>query len=439
LRGVPGFGPKTEARLLDACERWLARSADTSPEPLLLAHGLEVAEKLRGALAGFERTQIAGGLRRGEETVSQLDLVVLGSRQRALSDLARLRQVLRVDQASGVVYLARRATARVHEANEASWGNVLVRATGDAAHLQALEALSRARGHSLDDRQYSSEAALYAALGLAYVPPELRYGEGALAHAAHAGFGDLIAGEQLRGLVHCHTSYSDGKNSVLEMAQAAHALGMGYITITDHSPSAHYAGGVPLDRLKAQWDEIASAQQQVPIRILRGTESDILSDGSLDYPDAILEQFEVVIASVHARHRLARDDMTRRIARAMSLPLFKIWGHGLGRIINHRPPIDCDVPAILDALAAGGGAIELNSDPHRLDLPPAWIPAARERGIPFVISVDAHSTTGLGVAHFGITMARRGGLTTSQVLNTLAAEDFVARVCPVPRGSRASV
>jgi DNA polymerase (family 10) len=183
--------------------------------------------------------------------------------------------------------------------------------------------------------------------------------------------------------------------------------------------------------LKRQWDEIAAAQEAVPIRILRGAESDITSDGALDYPDAILEQFDVIIASIHARYRQDRATMTARIARALELPLFKIWGHALGRILNHRDPIDCDVPALLDVIARSPGAIELNADPHRLDLPPTWIPAARERNIPFVISVDAHSTNGFGVLSYGVTMARRGGLRKHEVLNTLPAEAFVAAVRPV--------
>jgi DNA polymerase (family 10) len=144
----------------------------------------------------------------------------------------------------------------------------------------------------------------------------------------------------------------------------------------------------------------------------------------------VLEQFELVIASIHARHRLDHAAMTARLVHAMSLPLFKIWGHGLGRILNQRAPIDCDVPAVLDALAKGGGAIELNADPYRLDLPPAWLPAARDRKLPFVISVDAHSTRGFGVLRYGISMARRGGVETREVLNALPAEDFIAAVRP---------
>jgi len=215
------------------------------------------------------------------------------------------------------------------------------------------------------------------------------------------------------------------------MAQAAHALGMKYITITDHSPSAFYARGVTLDRLKQQWDEIDAARAAVPIRILSGTESDILADGALDYPDDVIERFDVLIASIHARHRMDRAAMTARLLRAMSFPAFKIWGHALGRVLNHRAPIDCDVPAILDALAKAGGAVEINADPHRLDLPPAWMPEVRARKLPFVISVDAHSTRGLGVLRYGVAMARRGGVRRSEVLNAASPETFAASVKPV--------
>jgi DNA polymerase (family 10) len=241
----------------------------------------------------------------------------------------------------------------------------------------------------------------------------------------------LLTTADIRGMVHCHTTYSDGRASIEEMARAAEALGMQYITITDHSPSAHYAGGVTVDRLKEQWDEIAAVQERVKIRILRGTESDILQDGALDYPDEVLERFDVVIASIHSRHKLDRERMTERLVRAMSLPIFKIWGHALGRMLLSRDPIDCDVPEVLDALAGTRGAIELNADPHRLDLPPAWIPAARARGLSFVVSVDAHSTKGLNVLPLGVQLARRGGLRRHEVLNTLPADELAARVRPV--------
>jgi DNA polymerase (family X) len=429
VRAVPGFGEKTEQRLLSAGEAYLGRGQE-EPEPMLLSRALELATLIERELRkAATEVRLAGALRRGEETVSEIEFVVAGDVKAALEQVGRLRQVLRVDAAKQLAYLTGGLLLKVHGA-AGDVGSKLFFATGSSGHVEAVRARASQLGRSLE-RGFETERELYAELGLALVPAELRQGRDELERAATEDFTDLIELGDVRGMIHCHTTYSDGKNSIEEMALAAHALGMEYITITDHSPSAHYAGGVTLDRLKQQWDEIAAAQERVPIRILRGTESDILSDGNLDFPDAVLERFDVLIASIHARHRMDREAMTRRLERALSLPLFKIWGHALGRILNHRAPIDCDVEAVLDALAGSRGAIEINADPHRLDLPPAWIPAARSRGLPFVISVDAHSTNGLGVLRYGVTMARRGGLRKREVLNTEPAGSFAARVRPV--------
>jgi DNA polymerase (family 10) len=205
---------------------------------------------------------------------------------------------------------------------------------------------------------------------------------------------------------------------------------MEYMTITDHSPAAAYAGGLSIDRLKAQWEEIARVQERVSVRLLRGTESDILADGSLDYPDAILEQLDVIIASIHRRHRMNADQMTERLVRAMALPCFKIWGHALGRLILSRPPVECRVEEVLDAAAAGRAAVEINGDPKRLDLPPRWLKAARERGLRFVVSTDAHSVPELRNVRYGTAMARRGWIERGEVLNTRSAQEFAKLVAP---------
>ena len=437
VRKIRGFGDKTEAKLLVACERWLTRE-EQEPDPVLLPRALEIAAALEKRMAGaVEAIELVGALRRAEESVRELEFVVVGDPARALEQLAGGRQVVRTDPAKRMAYLTEALRLELHPSSRAEFGNALVRHTGSAAHVAALAERARARGLTLASdadhpmTAYASEAELYRALGLAFVPPELRNGSGEVAAAEHDDFSDLIALDDILGMVHCHTTYSDGKNSIVEMARGAHELGMKYITITDHSPSAHYARGVQIDRLKAQWDEIAAAQEEVPIRILRGTESDILSDGSLDFPDDVLERFDVVIASIHARHRMDGPAMTARLSRTLSLPMFKIWGHALGRVLNHRPPIECDVLGLLDTLAGSRGAVEINADPHRLDLPPAWIPAVRERGIPLVVSVDAHSIRGLGVLRYGVSMARRGGVRKSEVLNALPVDAFAERVRPV--------
>jgi DNA polymerase (family 10) len=234
-------------------------------------------------------------------------------------------------------------------------------------------------------------------------------------------------------MVHCHTVYSDGRHTVEQMARAAEALGMKYLTITDHSPTASYAGGLSIDRLQAQWEEIARVQESVRVKLLRGSEVDILADGALDYPDRILEQLDIVIASVHQRFRLDAEQMTRRLTRAMAHPCFKIWGHALGRLVLSRPPIECRVEEVLDVIATSRAAVEINGDPRRLDLPPQWIRAARERGIRFVISTDAHAVADYRNLRFGVDMARRGWVRRGEVLNVLGASAFARAVSPAGR------
>jgi DNA polymerase (family 10) len=330
--------------------------------------------------------------------------------------------------------------------------------TGSKAHHQKLRGLAREKGFTLsewgltrlpsgeragaapegppdstDKVEISSEEALYRTLGLAFVPPELREDQGEI-EAAQDGTlpEDLVELGDVRGMVHCHTTWSDGKASVEEMARAALSMGASYLTITDHSQSAAYARGLTRDQLLRQWDEIDRVQERVPIRLLKGTEADILEDGALDWPDEVLEKLELVLVSVHSRMRMTEDEMTRRLTRALSLPIFKIWGHGLGRLLLERDGYLCRVEEVLDALSASRGAVEVNGDPRRLDLEPRHIRAARARKIPLVLSVDAHSVAALSYLRFATVTARRGWARRGEVLNTLGAEDFARAVRPVP-------
>ena len=241
---------------------------------------------------------------------------------------------------------------------------------------------------------------------------------------------DLVALEDVRGHVHCHTDWSDGRATLEEMARAAEALGASYLTITDHSPSAGYAGGLTEERLRAQAEEVARVQERVKLRLLHGVEADILEDGALDLPDRVLESLDVVVASVHQRHRQDGEAMTRRLVRAMRLPIFKIWGHALGRLLLEREPFGCDVEEVLDALAASRGAVEVNGDPRRLEMQPAHLRLALARGIPVVLSSDAHSVGSLGYLRWAVLTARRAGVRREQVLNTLPADAFARAVRP---------
>ena len=434
VRTIKGMGEKTERRILEA----IRRLREPDAQRVLLPEALEVAGAMRVYLAkasGAATAEIAGDLRRWAESVDELSLVVGSDRpDDAMKDALRAPVLAEVTTRDKTAFEGRLATGlpvRVHVTSRSSYATTLLRATGSAAHVQHLERLARERGVRLAGE---SEEEIYRRLGLPFIPPELREGEGEIEAATSGDLpGDLVTAEDLRGFVHCHTVFSDGQHTVEQMARAADALGMEYMTITDHSPSAAYAGGLTVDRLKAQWEEIAKVQETVSVRLLRGTESDILADGGLDYPDAILAELDVIIASIHRRNRMNADQMTERLVRAMALPCFKIWGHALGRIILSRPPVECRVEEVLDAAAAGRAAVEINGDPRRLDLAPRWLRAARERGLRFVVSTDAHSMPELGNVRYGVAMARRGWVRRGEVLNTLSAEEFARSVAPTGR------
>lgn len=446
VRKVRGFGAKTEGRILEAIRTLdAAPSGDAvAPSRILLPHALDVAARVLAhlrALPGVTAAEVAGDLRRFTETVDRL-VVVLAARRPEVALEAALASPLLVSGGArdGLTARATLVTGTALDLRVTTpdhWAATLLAATGSEAHLAALVPLARARGVDLARAPGGDEAQLYRRLGLPYIPPELREGEGEV-EAARAGTlpADLVTLEDVRGLVHCHTVYSDGRHTIEQMARAADALGIRYLTITDHSPTASYAHGVATDRLRAQWDELARVQETVAVRLLRGTESDILADGALDYPDAILEQLDVIIASIHARHRMDAARMTERIERAMRHPCFKIWGHALGRLILSRPPIAVDLERILDVIAESRAAIEINGDPHRLDLEPRLVRRARERSIPFVISTDAHATGELANLRYGVAMARRGWVRRGEVLNTLDVDAFLHAVSP--RGARAA-
>jgi DNA polymerase (family X) len=439
VRALSGFGVKTEQKLLAAVlEREQREAQPAAPIEMLLSEAVVAADRLEAHLVGSGAASavwLAGAARRGAEVVPTLELVVVGEREQALRAVRTSGSLLDLDGDEARGRLRDGGRIAFHFSEARSKGATLLHATGPDEHVEALAARAQSRGLTLTPEGLAAaqqvegddEAALYRRLGLPHIPPELRSAE----LSPDETYEDLITLQDVVGMVHCHTTYSDGRASIEDMARAADALGMQYITITDHSPSAHYAGGVTLDRLKQQWDEIAAVQERVRVRILRGTESDILADGSLDYPDSVLAQMDVVIASIHSRLKMDRAQMTERLVRAMQQPVFKIWGHALGRLLLKRDPIDCDVERVLDVLAASRGAVEINGDPHRLDLPPSWLPSARARGIPFVLSVDAHSTNGMGVLPLAVTMARRAAIRRGEVLNTRDVQAFAAAVRPV--------
>jgi DNA polymerase (family 10) len=281
-------------------------------------------------------------------------------------------------------------------------------------------------GSQGDKLKVPDEVALYAALGLPFIAPEMREDTGEIEAAQAGKLPDLIEESDLKGITHSHTTFSDGHHTVEEMARAAAALGIKYLTITDHSQAASYAGGLTPDRLKAQWEEIDRVNElKLGVRLLKGTEVDILEDGTLDFPEAVLSQLEVVIGSIHSRFKMDEAQMTERISRAFDNPHLHIWGHATGRLIGEREPYAVRMEELLDKAARKGVAVEINGTPERLDLSSAHARLAKERGVELVLSTDAHSIAGLQNLRFAVGTARRAWIEKKDVLTRLDAPAFV--------------
>ena len=459
VRNVPGFGAKTEQSLLEAIANY--DRDHRKQKRLHLHHAERISDQIITYLNTSKELQtlsIAGALRRGQETVGTIRLVASSTKPvEVIKHFLRYPLIIKVAEQSDsscTVELVEGALVSLKAVKSNQFGLTLFCETGSEAHVKRVREIAASKKLLLDCErpkltlqsngktktlrsrkeqfQVNPQNEIYPLLGMQYIAPEQREDEGEIDLALKKKLPDeLIDLSDIKGMIHCHTTYSDGKHTVAEMARAAEAMGMKYLTITDHSPTAFYAGGLKLDRLKRQWDEIDETQQEVNIKLLKGTESDILSDGSLDYPDHVLEKFDVVIASIHSRYKMDSAKMTKCLVTAMRQPVFKIWGHALGRLIQRRPPFECDMERVLDVIAESRAAIEVNGDPYRLDMEPRWIREARKRKIKFVISVDAHSMGAMFNLKYGVAQARRGWLQKSEVLNALPLKSFQKAVRPV--------
>ncbi len=434
LQKLKGFGAKTEQRLLEK----ISNPIKKPKQRLHLHHAWSTAEQAieyLKAIDGVVDVSVAGSLRRWEETVGIVDLVASSKKPAAVVEQFLRFPLIVSSQTDGpnecVAQFADGAPVSLTVVTPKEFAVSLFVRTGSEAHVQKVMEYAAQKKKGLA-RAPRSEEEIYNHFGMAYIPPELRENEGEIEAALKKKLSDdLVTEADVKGMVHCHTTYSDGVHTLEAMVRGAEEMGMKYITITDHSPTAIYAGGLKLDKLYQQWDEIDEVQENVSIKILRGTESDIVADGRLDYPDAVLEKFDVIVASIHARYKMDSAKMTERITKAMRYPVFKIWGHGLGRLLQRRPPFECDVERILDVIAESKAAIEINGDPYRLDLEPRWVREARKRKIKFVISTDAHSVRAMNNVKYGVAMARRGWVTRREVLNTLSTPAFIKAVKPV--------
>src|SRR5437870_941690 len=427
LVGLPGFGAKTQEKILAGIRQFKRHQGFH-----LYANVIEEAESIlavvRGA-PGVVCADYAGEIRRRLEVVQSLSFVVAGPSPKALMKaLQSVPDVTQIEDQAG----ARTITARSPQSlpvtlvlvDAANYGWELLQATGNQEHVEALTQRLVSRGVPL---RGESEQAIYAAAGLPYIPPELREGHGEIELAESGRLPMLLEPGQIQGVFHTHTIYSDGSATLEQMVETTRSLGYRYIGISDHSQSAFYANGLKEDRIRAQHAEIAAVQKKFPgVRIFKGIEADILADGAMDYPDEVLATFDFVIASVHSRFNHSEEDQTKRICRALANPYVTMLGHATGRLLLSRDGYRVDMKQVLDAAATHGKIVEINANPHRLDLDWRLCGYAREKGVKFSINPDAHSTEGLADVPFGVNVARKGGVTAADVVNTRPVEEMAA-------------
>ena len=429
LVGLPGFGQKTQEKIL-AGIRQFKRHQGFHLFANVVGEADSILEAIRGA-RGVIHADHAGEIRRRLEVIQNITLVVAGSPPKALAEaLQSIPDVTQVEHHTETRMITARSPqglpVAVRLADAAGYGWELLSATGSAEHVQELERRLAARGASPGG---GSEEAIYAAAGLPVIPPELREGHGEIEQAGSGRLPVLIEAGQIQGIFHNHTVWSDGAATLEQMIGAARALGYRYIGISDHSQSAFYANGLKEDRIRAQHAEINAVQKTFPdIRILKGIEADILADGAMDYPNEILATFDFVIASVHSRFNLSEEDQTRRICRALANPFVTMLGHATGRLLLSRDAYRVDMTKVLDAAAEHKKIVEINANPHRLDLDWRLCGYAKEKGVQFSINPDAHSTDGLAHVPFGVNVARKGGVTAADVVNTLPVEAMAAKL-----------
>ncbi len=454
LRDVKGFGAKTEERILHNIELAQLR-VDDGRMPIGTARPLANAliANLRAALPAhtIARIEAAGSLRRWKETIGDIDLVCVSADPAAVMAafraLPEVANVIGSGETKTMVTLHNGMDVDLRVVEPKHWGATLVYFTGNREHQIQLREIALKLGWSLneygatatgtgaapsgEERFFADEEELYAFLGMQFIPPEARESRGELAAARANSFPRLIEVDDIRGEFHTHTTWSDGKASVLEMAQAAHARGYSYWNVSDHSVGLGIVQGVDGARLRQQAIEIAAANQWfadkgIDFRILQGSEVEILADGELGLPDDVLATLDVAVASIHSAQRQDRETITARCIKAIRNPHIDILGHPTGRLIGARPPTELDVEAVLLACKETGTVVEINANPARLDLNDVYARRAVELGCKLVINTDAHSVADLNLLEYGIHTARRGWVTAADVVNTRPLAEALA-------------
>jgi DNA polymerase (family 10) len=442
IRGLKGLGPKVEENVIAALGK-LKEEGGT--ERLLLSEVLPVAERIAAALRehpASDAVEVAGSARRRTETCHDIDIIATASRPRELSE-ALLDHPLAAAKGS-----ARESGARITTHNGIAvdlrivapdaYGNLLQHFTGSAEHNVELRERAVAMGlsvseHGITDSEsgeverYATEAEVYGRLGLDYIEPELREANGEIRAAADGKLRKLVALDDIRGDLHCHTTISDGRNTLEQMAEAARNRGYAYLAVTDHSASHGFGNHVTPERLEERIGEVRALNPGMRgFRLLAGSEVNIMPDGSLDYEEDLLRELDWVMASVHTSFKISSRAMTDRVITAIENPLVDCIGHLTGRLINRRDPYDVDVERVAEAAARTGTMLEINGNPNRRDLSERHARLAAEAGVMICVNTDAHGTDTLGNIAYGLATARRAWLTAEQVANTRSWRDFAA-------------
>ena len=439
LADLPRFGKKTAERILKGISV-LRRNThlERFPQAALEAHVL-VANVVKHP--DVIQADVAGSVRRHNEVIADIDIVAecSASPVDVAASFARAPGVARAtpgaEPGSVDIRFVDGTHLDMHCVARGDFGVALWRATGSSTHVEAVMEHAKSKGITFEGNtvlrkskrlSIPDEEVLFAELGLSWIPPEMREAMGEIEAAAAGKLPDLVVYDDIRGVLHCHSEYSDGTSSIAEMADAARERGWSYIGISDHSESAFYAGGLKRDKILRQHEEIDRLNESfTDFRVLKGIEADILADGRVDYDAQILDQFDYVIGSIHSRFSMDGDAMTKRVLTALEDPHLTILAHPTGRLLLSREPYAIDIEAVIEKAAEMQVALELNCDPHRLDLDWRYCRQAKEKGVTIEIGPDAHSPAAVDNVHFGIGLARKAWLTSREILNTGTADHIL--------------
>ncbi len=441
IAALSGFGAKSQEKILQG-----VRDAREREGKLRLSEATVLAESIVAALRateGVTRADVAGRLRRGAEEIQSLSFVVSSQDPDAVADaLAALDVVSNVSRTENLIggFALDRIPLTVEAVDEERFAITLHQRTGAGDYLFMMSLPLHDRGYVLDHHglfrdgapvALNEESDLFDLIDLPFIPPELREGIDEVPLALEGALPELVRPEDVRGVLHVHSVWSDGHNTIEELAEAARAAGYGYLLMCDHSKAAFYANGLDEDRVAAQGREIDAINERYDpkdFRVLKGIECDILADGAMDLSDDCLATLDAVVASVHSRFNLPLEEQTERICAALRNPHVTILGHPTGRLILRRDGYALDIRRVIDTASEFGKSIELNANPSRLDLAWRMLRYARHKGVLISINPDAHSTGEFANIRYGVTMARKGGLRREDILNTLECDGFLAHV-----------